>query len=132
MFRHVEACRSEPHPMGMYGRARTFFFLFFSKWHRALQISATVLVLFLTSPKWFLLLGVRSCLVIQVLVMNDVVFSSFCLQPKSLVVSRVADGHTCCCSACRRGQHCRVCSDVWSSWPQEQVGVGASWTFRPM
>ena len=50
------------------------------------------------------LLGICGCLVIPVLTMNAVIFSSTCPQPKSLVVSEAAVGRKCCHSACKRGQ----------------------------
>ena len=49
------------------------------------------------------LLGVRSYKVIPALVMNAVVFFSFCVQAKILIVSGVAVCHTCYHSAWSRG-----------------------------
>ena len=62
--------------------------------------------------------------------MNEVVFSSSCLQPESLVVRGVLTGHTSSLVALWRGHLCRTCSVVWSSWPQGQVGEGASFSLR--
>ena len=72
-----------------------------------------------------LLLGVRSYTVTPALAMNDVIFSSSCQQPKSWVVSRCIWTHMLSphLEEVARG---KMCSAVWSSWPQERLGVGAS------
>ena len=58
----------------------------------------------------------QASLHIQVLVMNAVIFSSSCLHPKSLIMNGVAAGHM----YIAEGQRCKICSAVWSSWPQTQ------------
>ena len=62
--------------------------------------------------------------------MNDVVFSSSCLQPYSLVVREVLAGHSSSLVASCRGHLCRTCSTVCSSRPQGQAGEGASFSLR--
>ena len=66
---------------------------------------------------------------------KKLIFSSS-LQLKSLVVSGAAFGHRCCHLARWRGQRCKMfsarLSGLLGSWPQEQVGDGASLLSRFM
>ena len=61
--------------------------------------------------------------------MNEAVFSSSSLLPYSLVCNWTAVGHTFVLAVCRSGHHCNICSAVWSSRPQLQVGDRASFIF---
>ena len=62
--------------------------------------------------------------------MNDIVFSSSCLQPLSLVVREVLTDHTYSLVTSWMGHLCRICSVVWSSWLQRQVAEDANFSLR--
>ena len=64
--------------------------------------------------------------------MNVAVFSSSPLLPQSLVCNWPAVGHTLVLAVCRSGHLCSICSAVWSSRPQSQIGEGASFIFLNM
>ena len=64
--------------------------------------------------------------------MNVAVFSSSPLLPQSLVCNWPAVGHTLVLAVCRSGHLCSICSAVWSSRPQSQIGDGASFIFLNM